>query len=213
MTKLTDSQLVVLCNAAAREDQTAVLPARMKAAALKVGASLVARKLMREVRAKAGAPVWREGEDGRGIALMITKAGLVAINAGDDQEIAAGRSNPGAQSSSQGKSKPQKQGARAARRESPDEPVARRTSPVVEKALKDAEPASPVKSKRATIIRMLSAKEGASLDALVSATGWLPHTTRAVLTGLRKKGFVIERVRNENVSTWRITEHPARDAA
>jgi hypothetical protein len=36
---------------------------------------------------------------------------------------------------------------------------------------------------------------GATLAALVKATGWLPHTTRAALTGLRKKGFGIQRRR------------------
>jgi hypothetical protein len=34
-------------------------------------------------------------------------------------------------------------------------------------------------SKQARVIRMLSGKHGASLDALNLATGWLPHTTRA----------------------------------
>ncbi len=27
----------------------------------------------------------------------------------------------------------------------------------------------------------------------MTATGWLPHTTRAALTGLRKRGFMVER--------------------
>lgn len=40
---------------------------------------------------------------------------------------------------------------------------------------------------------MLSKKEGASLDDMIAATGWLPHTTRAALTGLRKRGLTIER--------------------
>ena len=54
MAKLTDAQLIILSNAAARDDGIAVLPAKMnKAAALKVGASLVARKLMRELRSKS----------------------------------------------------------------------------------------------------------------------------------------------------------------
>lgn len=44
-------------------------------------------------------------------------------------------------------------------------------------------------SKQALVIGMLSAKSGATLGALVDATGWLPHTTRAALTGLRKRGF------------------------
>ena len=38
---------------------------------------------------------------------------------------------------------------------------------------------------------MLSRKAGATLEALVDATGWLPHTTRAALTGLRKRGYTV----------------------
>jgi len=44
---------------------------------------------------------------------------------------------------------------------------------------------------------MLSKDKGVTLDALVEATGWLPHTARAALTGLRKRGFAIERTRHE----------------
>ena len=29
------------------------------------------------------------------------------------------------------------------------------------------------------------------LAELVAATGWLPHTTRAALTGLRKRGYAV----------------------
>ena len=40
---------------------------------------------------------------------------------------------------------------------------------------------------------------------MVSATGWLPHTTRAALTGLRKRGYRIERQRSdEGKSIYRI---------
>jgi hypothetical protein len=53
MPKLADSQSMVLSKAAAREDGVAVVPRGMnKAAAAKVGSSLVARKLMREIRSK-----------------------------------------------------------------------------------------------------------------------------------------------------------------
>jgi hypothetical protein len=38
---------------------------------------------------------------------------------------------------------------------------------------------------------------GASMDDLIAATGWLPHTTRAALSRLRKKGITIERSRAE----------------
>lgn len=46
-------------------------------------------------------------------------------------------------------------------------------------------------TKQATVIALLTRANGASLDDLISATGWLPHTTRAVLSGLRKRGFEV----------------------
>ena len=48
-------------------------------------------------------------------------------------------------------------------------------------------------SKQALVLALLARAEGASLAELVAATGWLAHTTRAALTGLRKKGFCLER--------------------
>ena len=69
-------------------------------------------------------------------------------------------------------------------------------------------------TKQALVIEMLCAKKGASLSALVDATGWLPHTTRAALTGLRKRGFAIERTREEGSdSIYRIVSTPATAAA
>ncbi len=86
MAKLTDTQLIVL-SAAARDDGVAVVAAKMnRATASKVGASLVTRKLMREARSKPGMPVWREGEDGRPISLMITRAGRDAISVGGSRD-------------------------------------------------------------------------------------------------------------------------------
>jgi hypothetical protein len=46
-------------------------------------------------------------------------------------------------------------------------------------------------NKSAEVLAMLMRAEGATLDQLVAATGWLPHTARAALTGLKKKGHVI----------------------
>lgn len=64
------------------------------------------------------------------------------------------------------------------------------------------------------MIAMLCAKGGASLNALVEATGWLPHTTRAALTGLRKRGFSIERTREQGSdSIYRIVSASAIAAA
>ncbi|MFC3694527.1 DUF3489 domain-containing protein [Chenggangzhangella methanolivorans] len=46
-------------------------------------------------------------------------------------------------------------------------------------------------TKQAIIVNLLARPEGATLGDLIDATGWLPHTTRAVLSGLRKRGFVL----------------------
>ncbi len=48
-------------------------------------------------------------------------------------------------------------------------------------------------TKSAAVIALLSRPDGATLAELIAATDWLPHTTRAALTGLRKKGYRIER--------------------
>ncbi len=63
-----------------------------KAAASKVGLSLVARKLMREIKAKPDMPVWREDEDARSYSLAIKAAGRKAI--GVEDEAQAGDAKP-----------------------------------------------------------------------------------------------------------------------
>lgn len=58
-------------------------------------------------------------------------------------------------------------------------------------------------SKQALVKNLLTRGEGASLDELIAATGWLPHTTRAALTGLRKKGFAIDKTKVDGVTRYR----------
>ena len=69
-------------------------------------------------------------------------------------------------------------------------------------------------SKRALILTLMQREGGASLADLAAATGWLPHTTRAALTGLRKSGVAIVRSRDAQAasSVYRI-EQPAHAAA
>jgi len=195
MSKLTDSQLIVLSAAAAREDGTASVPKKMnKAAASKVGASLVARKLMREVKAKPGMPVWRMDAD-RPISLIITAAGRKAI--GVDESVVEETS---AAARSGGLERSHPQSGKNARIESPAPSSCAAQSPRAG-------------SKQALLIEMLGKKTGATLDALVKGTGWLPHTTRAALTGLRKRGFSIEREREGEASVYRIVGRASAEAA
>lgn len=46
-------------------------------------------------------------------------------------------------------------------------------------------------SKSNLLLQMLQRPEGATIAQIVTATGWLPHTTRAALTGLKKNGHEI----------------------
>jgi hypothetical protein len=63
-------------------------------------------------------------------------------------------------------------------------------------------PARP--SKVSAVIALLSRDGGATTGELIDATGWLPHSTRAALTGLRKKGHVIERSSRDDATCYRI---------
>ena len=191
MAKLSDTQLIVLSKAAARDDGLARVPEGLnRAAAAKVAASLVSRKLMREIRSKPDMPVWREDEEGRGTSLVITRAGQDAIGIKDGENDGSGE-------------------AATAKNGPPEEhqqPSRRGRSTIVD------EPRSG--SKQARIIKMLSRKSGATLEALVDVTGWLPHTTRAALTGLRKRGYEVVLERQDGKSSiYRITSANDRAAA
>ncbi|MHC9419684.1 DUF3489 domain-containing protein [Sphingomonas citri] len=64
--------------------------------------------------------------------------------------------------------------------------------------------APPRTTKVSAVVALLESDEGATLPDLIAATGWLPHTTRAALTGLRKKGHAIERTRRDELTCYRI---------
>jgi len=78
--KLPDMQLIMLSAAAQRDDRFLIAPKTLKGgAAQKVAAKLIAAGLVKEIRAKAGAPVWRRDEQGQFCALRLTAAGAKAI--------------------------------------------------------------------------------------------------------------------------------------
>ena len=66
----------------------------------------------------------------------------------------------------------------------------------------DAPPAS---TKRATLIAMLERPEGALVAEIGERLGWLPHTVRAAITGLRKAGREVSRSKDaDNLSVYRL---------
>jgi hypothetical protein len=70
----------------------------------------------------------------------------------------------------------------------------------------DATAATKKRIKTDAVVALLARPDGATLDELVAATGWLPHTARAALTGLKKKGHVIERTKLDGVSRYAIVK-------
>ena len=59
-------------------------------------------------------------------------------------------------------------------------------------------------TKSSAVLALLQRDRGATLSDLVEATGWQPHTTRAKLTGLRKKGHPIERRKRDDLTFYHL---------
>ncbi|MEO5338711.1 MAG: DUF3489 domain-containing protein [Magnetospirillum sp. WYHS-4] len=96
MTKLSDTQLVILSAAAGRpKGRVLPLTVALKGAAVgKVVDSLIAKGLIEETPATAKDARWRDAEDGA-VTLRITRAGIKIINAeAADEDAAAETTTP-----------------------------------------------------------------------------------------------------------------------
>ncbi len=67
----------------------------------------------------------------------------------------------------------------------------------------NASPSGAPRGKAGTILALLKRPEGAPLADLERATGWQPHSIRAALTGLRKRGITITRSKDDEVTIYR----------
>lgn len=173
MTKLNDTQCILLSTATVREDGMLLpLPETLsasKATALKAITRLIALGLAAEVEVSSATLAIRS--DGAShIGAAITEAGLTAIGIVVPGNI--------------------------------DLPAAAADTCIV--------PAAPIPStKSALVLSLLRREQGATLAELVGATGWLPHTTRAALTGLRKKGHGIDRRKRDAETCYYLLERTA----
>ena len=192
--KLTDTQLVLLSAAARRRDLCLVAPPTLKGAtAQKVASKLISAGFIKEVKAKASDPIWRRDE-GASYALKLTPAGAKAIAVDDAAEPEDAGEASDALAKHDQAAILSKLGAKDARPAEAMEPG-------------PAGPSAPRGgSKLARVIALLERDHGATIVELIAATGWLAHTTRAALTGLRKRGFavVIDRSDNKRGSFYRI---------
>jgi hypothetical protein len=86
----------------------------------------------------------------------------------------------------------------------PSAPPPEDERPLAQEPAVEAKPPFRAGTKQALLHDLLTREGGASLEELVTATGWLPHTTRAALTGLRKRGFVVDKAKVEGATRYRI---------
>jgi hypothetical protein len=193
MTKLSDTQLVILSAAAQREDRNVLpLPGSLRGgAAAKVVGALLSRGLIAETatdsRTKADAAlnrIWRNDENGNAILLHITDAGLAAIGV----EPESGDSAP-----TGGDEAPSAEGPEDTPTEADAAPKAR---------------APRTGTKQAKLIEMLRAEGGATIDEIVAATGWQPHTVRGAFAGALKKKLGLEVVSEKVEGRGRVYSLP-----
>jgi hypothetical protein len=64
------------------------------------------------------------------------------------------------------------------------------------------EPAAPRSTKSDAVVKLLSRPKGATLAEISTATAWQPHSARAFLTGLRKKGRGLAKDQRRNGDTY-----------
>jgi Protein of unknown function (DUF3489) len=178
MTQLSDTQAMILSAAAQRPERIALpLPESLRGgAAAKVVGAMIAKGLLQEVDAdlRKGEPMWRESGDGHGTTLVATDAGLAAI--GIEPEDA----NP----------------APAGATDAPTEEPAPETPAEPDAAPKARTPREG--TKQATLIAMLRAPDGATIEEIMVTLDWAAHTVRGAMAGALKKKLGFE-VNSEKV--------------
>jgi Protein of unknown function (DUF3489) len=141
---------------------------------------LLDQGLLKEGRVKRGEPHWRVDENERPIGLKLTRSGQSAIRVEDGADAAEA---------------PARKGSKRAEKA----PARARTGKAGSDVPREG-------TKKALVLSLLSRPQGATIDDLLSATGWLPHTTRAALTGLRKEGYEFAKSKNAEGETVYRTE-------
>jgi hypothetical protein len=210
LSKISETQRSMLLAATIREDRLATPPANARPATVKTfGGRLIDAGFAKEIKARSGAPVWRkDAANGESFALKLSAKGVKAATA--MMESASGEKAPTVPAAAR------KVSTQAAAPQS--EPLADAMTSASDDLRGEVAP-TPIRaprpnSKLGRVLDMLVAEAGATIGELTAATGWLEHTTRAALTGLRHRGYELSLTRKERdgVSVYRIIAQGAEAA-
>jgi hypothetical protein len=199
VSKLSDAQLVLL-SSAAQHPQGAIKLELKGAAAKTVAAKLLRERLIEEVPSGGTLPEWRR-DDGLGsLALCITKQGLAAIGV-----EAGGGPNQSAEPARE--SAKSKEGAvtQAPRRVKGG---ARKKTKAERRKERKGTASRP--SKQARVIDMLRRPPGATIAAIMKATGWQQHSVRGFFAGVvrKKLGLTLVSEKTGEDRVYRIADKP-----
>jgi DNA-binding MarR family transcriptional regulator len=199
MTRLSDTQLVILSAAAQREDLSVLpLPETLK---IKCGA---VDKVLGSLKAKGlinheGTPRGDEPPP-----LRITRAGLEAIGIETEDDASEG-ATPADTGATAAEAEAQASDAASPVTEADDATTrAKRRAGTSAKRGKTAPAEKPTPrtgTKQAQMIEMLKRAEGATVEQIAAAPGWQHHTIRGAISGALKKnlGLTVEAPRTREV--------------
>ncbi len=199
-TPLSPDQILIIATAARRSDRMVVpRPAGLRARGAvrqRLLAAMLERGLVEELPSKDDVDeglAWRRDERGRHRALRLTSAGhaMVARRAAGPE---AGSGEGRARRRLVQRASPTADKLAAPEREvRPGENVAAAPAP---------EPR--LGGKLGRVLDAVGAEDGATLAELAGLTGGLPHTPRAALTRLRRRGYALERLDLNGRKAYRL---------
>lgn len=196
---LSNAQLQVLTAGAERPNHLLLPPpatiSTRGGARRAVLAALLKLRFVEEVQAEEAPNGWRTDEAGKAIGLRLTAAGLAAVGAPAEA--------PASQATDLGKvvaADPQINATVPVEDDAGDA----RIGGAAEANGGTTPPGHPA-GKLGAALQAISAETGATLTELTTLTNWLPHTTRAAVTGLRQRGFPIALIHQDGRKAYRLT--------